>query len=69
MSQQLQHYVGRHVLLTSEKFDAIKSRANRKGQTLENRFVVGEVKPGARKLTCYGANYRVVVNAADVILL
>lgn len=69
MSGPLRHYLGRNVCLTHEKFHSIKTRASRRGHTLENRFIVSQVSPGARRLTCYGASYRIVVDASDVVLL
>ena len=47
----------------------MKERAVRQGYALENSFIVSEVSRGVQKLICYGANFRIVVDAADVVLV
>lgn len=69
MNTPLQHYVGRIVRLNQQAFAAIRERARRRGVTLENSFIVTEVRQGMRKLICYGASFRVEVAIADVILV
>ena len=69
MKRQLQYYVGRIVRLNARVFQEMRSRAQRQGQALENCFLVAEVSRGVRKLICYGANFRVVVDVGDVALV
>jgi len=69
MKQKLQHYVGKVVRLNKHVYREIKVRALRQGQALENSFLVTEVSRGVHKLICYGANFRIVVDAADVVLV
>lgn len=69
MNKNLHHYVGRIVRLNKHVFQKIKSQAICKGHALENCFVVSEVSRGVKKLICYGANFRIVVSASDVILI
>ncbi|MGE5468865.1 MAG: hypothetical protein ACM3Y9_15690 [Ignavibacteria bacterium] len=66
---RLETYVGRIVSLRQESFRPVVSRARRQGMDLENRFIVASVNADMRKLICYGADFRVAVNAADVALL
>ena len=69
MKRELQRYVGRIVRLNQQVYDELKGRAIRHGHALENCFLVAEVRQRVRQLICYGASYRVVVNAADVVLV
>ena len=69
MNKKLDHYVGRIVRLNKQAFQEIKSRARHQGKVLENCFLVTEVSRGVQKLICYGANLRIVVSAADVVLV
>jgi hypothetical protein len=61
-------YVGRVVRLNKTIYEELKSRAMRKGHVLENCFLVTKVSRSLQKLICYGANFRIVVDAADVVL-
>ena len=69
MKKKLHLYVGRIVRLNKKVFQEIKERAIRQGYALENSFIVSEVSRGVQKLICYGANFRIVVDAADVVLI
>ena len=69
MKKELHRYVGRIVRLNKQVFQEIKNRAIRKGHALENSFLVTEVSRGVQKLICYGANFRIVVNVSDVVLV
>ena len=69
MKKELHRYVGRIVRLNKQVFHEIKNRAIRKGHALENCFLVTEVSRGVQKLICYGANFRIVVDVSDVVLV
>jgi len=69
MKKELHRYVGRIVRLNKQVFQEIKNRAIRKGHALENSFLVTEVSRGVQKLICYGANFRIVVDVSDVVLV
>ena len=69
MNAKLQHYVGRIVRLNQQTFQNIRERAHRQGVSLENSFIVTEVKQGMKKLICYGASFRVEVSIDDVVLV
>ena len=69
MNRKLYRYVGRIVRLNKQAFREIRQQAIRKGYALENCFIVSEVRLGIKKLICYGANFRVVVSASDVVLV
>ena len=66
---KLEKYVGRIVRLNRRAFQEIARRAKNHGATLENCFLVAGVSREMRKLICYGANLRIVVGAADVVLI
>jgi len=66
---KLDNYVGKLVRLNQRPFDEIKIRAKRPSDMLENRFLVAEVSRGVHKLICYGANLRIVVGEADVVVI
>lgn len=69
MKTRLKQYVGRIVRLKQGAFAQILARAKRQGATLENSFLVTEVKSGVRKLVCYGNSFRIEVGFADVVLV
>lgn len=69
MNKKLEQYVGRAIRLNEQAFQKIKSQAKFQGESLENCFLVSEVNRELHKLICYGANLRIVVGAADVILI
>ncbi len=66
---RLEGYVGRIVSLKQDSFQPIARRAHRRGQNVENRFIVASIDSGVGKLICYGADFRVAVSAASVALL
>lgn len=66
---KLQHYVGKIVRLNQQAFQQIRDRARRQGVSLENSFLVTEVRLGMKKLICYGASFRIEVDVADVVLV
>ena len=69
MNTKLQHYVGKIVRLNQQAFQQIRDRARRQGVSLENSFLVTEVRLGMKKLICYGASFRIEVDIADVVLV
>lgn len=69
MNADIEHYVGRIVRLRQQVFQAVRERARRQGVSLENSFIVTEVKRGVKKLVCYGASFRIEVAVADVVLV
>ena len=66
---KLEKYVGRIVRLNRRAFQEVARRAQSHGAALENCFLVAGVSREMRKLICYGANLRIVVGAADVVLI
>ena len=68
MNSKLQHFVGKIVRLRQQAFQHLCERARRKGVALENSFLVTEVRHSMKKLVCYGASFRIVVDVADVVL-
>ena len=69
MKKQLGQYVGRIVRLNKHVYQELKDRAIRNGHALENCFLVAGVSLGVHQLICYGANFRIVVDVADVVLV
>ena len=69
MPLYLHAYVGKIVRLNRRIFLELKNRAARQGHALENHFLVTAVHQNFKKLICYGANFRVVVDASDVVLV
>ena len=69
MKRQLQSYVGHVVRLNQPTFAEVSRRTRRRGEMLENCFVVAEVRGQMHKLICYGASLRIIVGAADVVLI
>ena len=69
MNTKLQHYVGKIVRLNQQAFQQIRDRARRQGVSLENSFLVTEVRLCMKKLICYGASFRIEVDVADVVLV
>ena len=66
---KLERYVGRSVRLNKHAFSNItRNRGSHNGRP-ENCFVVASVSQGTRKLICYGANQRIAVGAAEVVLI
>lgn len=69
MKRKLNTYLGRMVRLDERVFEAKRYRAASLGYDLENCFLVSERSSSLDYLICYGANIRVVVNAANVVLV
>lgn len=67
--QKLDKYVGRIVRLNGQAFHKIAQGAKRQEKALENCFLVAAVNQGMRKLICYGADFRITVGVADVVLI
>lgn len=68
MNKKLKRLVGRNVRLKLAAFQKLVANA-RPSRAIENFFVVAAVTGGMSQLICYGANLRVVVSLADVILI
>ena len=66
MNKNLTRLVGRNVRLKFRTFQSLVANASRHGG-VENFFIVAAVT-GGMELICYGANLRLVVSLADVIL-
>jgi hypothetical protein len=66
--KNLEMYVGRIVRLKQQAFQEISRRAHG-AATLDNCFIVATVSREMRKLICYGANLRITVGVADVVLV
>jgi hypothetical protein len=66
---QLHRYLGRIVRLEDKVYQASRRRAMRDGYDLENCFLVSESSRSVDRLICYAASVRIVVNAADVVLV
>lgn len=69
----LEKYIGRSVRLKKHALDELPRRrsSQRRDQDsgIENYFLVATVSRELRKLICYGANMRIEVGAADVVLI
>lgn len=65
----LEKYVGRLVRLKQQAFDELPRRKRADGDDVENYFLVATISREMRKLICYGANMRVSVGIADVVLI
>lgn len=69
---KLERYVGRIVRLNKNAFQALLRRARRarsEGAGVENCFVVAAISREMQTLICYGANLRITVAVADVVLV
>lgn len=67
--KNLRRYIGRLVRIHPGQFGKLLDRARRRGQFLENRFLIGAVTGKGRKLVCYGFNLRLEVAAGDIVLV
>lgn len=65
----LEKYIGKSVRLTKRAFYDLPKRGRGEEAGRENYFLVATVSREMRKLICYGANMRIVVGAADVVLI
>jgi len=68
MNKKLKRLVGRNVRLKFAAFQKLVANA-RSSRAIENFFVVAAVTGGMGQLICYGANLRVVVSLADIVLI
>lgn len=69
---KLESYVGRIVRLNANAFQALLKRVRRAksgGAGLENCFIVATISREMRTLICYGADIRITVGIADVVLV
>lgn len=66
---KLDNYIGRIVRLKHEVFEDVAGRARPGRAPQENFFLVAAVSRGMHTLVCYGANLRITVGAADVVLV
>lgn len=69
MAQHLDKYVGRTVRLNQSAFRQLSLTTRQRGVIQDNYFVVAEISRPMHKLICYGANLRIVVGVADVVLV
>ena len=70
MSQHLEKYVGRIVRLNQSAFRQLSCNSRQRGvNPPDNYFVVASIRRQMRQLICYGANLRIVVGVADVVLI
>jgi len=70
MSQHLEKYVGRTVRLNQSAFRQLSRKSRQRGvNPPDNYFVVADFRRQMRQLICYGANLRIVVDVADVVLV
>lgn len=67
MNKRLTRFVGRNVRLKFKAFQKLVANASH-ADAIENFFVVAAVT-GGMGLICYGANLRIVVTLADVVLI
>lgn len=65
----LQHYIGKIVQLRTKSFAALLARIGPRGETLENRFLVGAANRRLGKLICYGSCLRLEIRPADIMLV
>ena len=65
---KLEKYVGRAVRLKQQAFERIKG-SRRFFSSHENCFLVAAIDCQMSRLICYGANRRIDVCAADIVLI
>lgn len=65
----LEYYVGRSVRLKKQALDVLPRRRGQERGEFENYFLVAAISQEMKKLICYGANMRIAVGAADVVLI
>lgn len=66
---KLDHYVGRIVRLKDRAYEQIVRRGRRFVENQENCFLVAAVDRQVSRLICYGANQRIDVGPADIVLV
>lgn len=65
----LEKYVGRCVRLKASAIELLPRRRGYADGEFENCFLVAAISREMKKLICYGANMRIAVGAADVVLI
>lgn len=65
----LEKYVGRCVRLKESAIDLLPKRRGCGDVEFDNCFLVAAISREMKKLICYGANMRIAVGAADVVLI
>lgn len=65
----LEKYVGRCVRLKKQAIDLLPRRRGQGHGEFENYFLVAAISREMNKLICYGADVRIAVGAADVVLV
>lgn len=66
---KLEKYVGRIVRLNQQAFQRIIGKRKNMGTHLDNCFLVAAVNRKIGRLICYGANWRIVVCPAEIVLI
>lgn len=67
--QRLEKYVGRIVRLKQQTYARVAARWRTSLGDDDNCFVVAAIDRQMRRLICYGANRRIAVVPADVVLV
>lgn len=65
----LERYVGRSIRLHEPAYRDLVRQSKLDEDVLENYFLVAAVSTGLRKLICYGADQRILVGLAEVVLV
>ena len=66
---KLDHYVGRIVRLKDHAYQQLIRRGRRFVEHQENCFLVAAVDRPVSRLICYGADRRIDVGPADIVLV
>ena len=66
---KLDHYVGRIVRLKDQAYQQLIRRGRRFIEHQENFFLVASVDRQLSRLICYGADRRIDVGPADIVLV
>jgi len=66
---KLDYYVGRIVRLKDQAYQQLVRRGRRFVAHQENCFLVASVDRQLSRLICYGADRRIDVGAADIVLV
>lgn len=66
---KLERYVGRIVRLKEQAFRKVPGRRKYAAVDQDNCFLVAAIDRQMRRLVCYGANRRIDVCPAEVVLL
>lgn len=65
----LERYVGRCVRLKESAIELLPKRRRHDHGEFDNCFLVASISREMKTLICYGANMRIAVGAADVVLI